>query len=158
MRTEVLFSLMSCAHTPPALFDNFGLMRKANKPALADAMWSQHKPQSSPEPSDTVYVLDGGSLLQRLPWPLATYKEIANMYSAYVVKKYGSATVVFDGYPSGPSTKDFKHQRRTKGHKEPVVSFTEDMVCKGPKDKFLSNRINKPSFISVVGRYLDATG
>lgn len=49
---------------PPALFDMKHLMKSANKPALADAMWVLI-PQGAPQPSDDdcVFVLDGGSLL-----------------------------------------------------------------------------------------------
>ena len=36
------------------------------------------------------------------------------MYTNYVVKKYGEAIVVFDGYNES-STKDMVHQRRNKG-------------------------------------------
>ena len=43
-----------------------------------------------------------------------TYTEICSVYTAYVLKKYGEAVVVFDGY-DGKSTKDMTHQRRTKG-------------------------------------------
>jgi len=48
---------------------------------------------------DIKYVLDGGSLLQRIPWARgATYKEICAVYMDYVVKKYGEAIVVSDDY------------------------------------------------------------
>ena len=58
---------------PPALFDPSGLPREANKPALADAIWSVGKgvdmPAAPPPTQEMKYVLDGGSLLYRLPSP-----------------------------------------------------------------------------------------
>ncbi len=47
------------------------LLRKADKPALADAIWNLSKPHDPAEVSANgiQYVLDGGTLLQRIPWP-----------------------------------------------------------------------------------------
>ena len=60
-------------------------------------------------------VLDGGFLLQCIPWTRGrgggTYREICTVYTDYMVKKYGEAIVVFDGYGES-STKDMVHQRR----------------------------------------------
>ena len=43
---------------------------------------------------------------------LGTYMDVINQY----LRKFFAAdvTVVFDGYDSGPSTKDHEHDRRTK--------------------------------------------
>ena len=38
----------------------------------------------------------------------------ADNYAAFTVKHYGKATVVFDDYSGGPSTKDSTHQQREK--------------------------------------------
>ena len=35
-------------------------------------------------------------------------------YAPFTVKHYGKATVVFDGYSVGPSTKDSTHQQKGK--------------------------------------------
>ena len=44
-------------------------------------------------------MLDGGALLQRIPWEKgAIFKEICTTYTEYVTRKYGNAIVVFDGY------------------------------------------------------------
>ena len=68
----------------------------------------------SQHPDDVVYVLDGGVLLQKLPWPnQTTYANLSNLYVQYVHRHYKHAVVVFDGYPSDPSTKDETHQRHT---------------------------------------------
>ena len=54
--------------------------------------------------------LDRGSLLHRLKWKEgSTYSLIADDYASFTVENYGRATVVFDGYEVGPSTKDCAH-------------------------------------------------
>ena len=60
-------------------------------------------------------MLDGGSLLHRLPRKTGdSYGAIAESYADFTVRHYGQATVVFDGYDEGPSIKDNMHQRRGK--------------------------------------------
>ena len=75
----------------------------------------------------------------------------------YVLKKYGKAVVVFDGY-SAASTKDMVHKQRAKGKQGPTVSFTNDMVLSVSKDIFLSNSVNKQNFIQQLGNNLQAAG
>lgn len=61
-----------------------------------------------PEPhkEELSYVIDGRSLLKRLPWQRGTtFDSIGQLYIYYVVKKYSNPTIVFDGYGSGPSTR-----------------------------------------------------
>ncbi|KAG1684201.1 hypothetical protein GQR58_009491 [Nymphon striatum] len=66
-------------------------------------------------PGTDHYVLDGGSLIHRLKWTEGfTYSSIADEYASFTVRHYGKATVVFDGYEAGPSTKDCSHQRRNR--------------------------------------------
>ena len=53
-------------------------------------------------PATDCYVLDGGSLLHRLPWNKGdSYGSIAESYAEFTVRNYGLATVVFDGYGAG---------------------------------------------------------
>ena len=55
---------------PPALFESPQLLRQANKASLADAMWDivkESQPESAPK-LDVHYIVDGGALLQHLPW------------------------------------------------------------------------------------------
>ena len=55
------------------------------------------------------HVIDGGALLHHIPWSHgATF---AHSYGDCVVKKYGKAQIVFDGY-IGASTKDMADRRR----------------------------------------------
>ena len=58
---------------PPALFETRNILRKADKPQLAQAIQEYTKDVSSEAVMNTVpatdcYILDGGSLLHRLPW------------------------------------------------------------------------------------------
>jgi len=77
-------------------------------------MWNQVTDVSSP-PKDVYYVLEGGALLHRIPWHGGeTYDVYCGRYVKYATDKYGSATVVFDGYESGPSTKDMTHSERVR--------------------------------------------
>ncbi|KAG1690300.1 hypothetical protein GQR58_007643 [Nymphon striatum] len=89
------------------------------------------------------YVLDGGALVQRIPWARgSTYKGICRQYTEYVTKKYGQATVVFDGY-GGASTKNTTHQRRMRGNAGATVMFDEDMqvTMKKPKKNVKKPRV-----------------
>ena len=94
---------------PPAFFDGSGMMREANKPQLADSMWDMAgNPNINIPETDVRFVLDGGTLLQRIPWSLgATYNSICKIYVQYVQDHFGKeAVIVFDGYEQGPTTKD----------------------------------------------------
>ena len=62
------------------------------------------------------------------------------------MQHYGKAFVVFDGYDSGPSTKDNAHLRRTR-EQMTEVHFTGLTIMNVKKDMFLSNKKNKQSFI-----------
>ena len=56
---------------PSALFESSFHPLQPNKPVLANALWkSIHESQQEPS-KDVQYVLDGGTLLHCLPWPLA---------------------------------------------------------------------------------------
>jgi len=129
---------------PPALFDSSLPPRQANKPALADAIWTIAKNSQTGGPTGNVhFVLDGGALLQCVPWPRGiTYDAICSFYVQYVANKYGKATVVFDGYQNGPSTKYGTHQRQA-GAYGPTVNFDCTMIAKLKKKSFL--QIRKPS-------------
>jgi len=99
--------------------------------------------------------LDGGSLIHRLPWTKgATVDTVCMSYVNYVNNHYKDATVVFDGYPSVPTTKDIAHIRRTKGIMLPKVNFNNDTPIITKKDEFLSNPENKQLFINTLGSKL----
>jgi len=105
---------------PSSMFDKSGLLREANKPNLSEAIWNMGDCQANTFPQSPTYVLDGGSLLQRVPWKKnSTFQQICQQYLRSIQQHYGNrAKVVFDGYSSSPSLKDVTHMRRTKGNRD----------------------------------------
>ena len=82
-------------------------------------------------------MLDGGALLQRIPWPRG---DIYGLCLKYVTQKYGSRSViVFDEYSKMPSTKDTAHIRRSKRQVGNTINFSSDMTLDVNKDVFLAN-------------------
>ena len=147
---------------PPALFDTSLLPRKktskTNKPALAATIWTDVKNTSTEVTGNVHFVLDGGALIHRVSWSRSfTYDAIYSVYVQYVIQRYGKATVVFDGYQNGPSTKDCTHQRRT-SLSTPTVAFDSSMVDKVKKEEFLANKVNKQKFILHLGERLQQSG
>ena len=105
------------------------------------------------------YVLDGGSLLHRVPWNKGdSYGAIAESYADFAIRRYGVATVVFDGYTGGPSIKDNTHQRRLGQKVHPVVSFTAETEFAGKKEEFLSRDSNKQGLIDLISGELRKRG
>ena len=149
-----MFQYELCSY-PTSLFDSSLLLLKPQKPALADAIWAKLPSDHTGPKGDVQYVLDGGALLHRIPWPqgFPTYREICDMYCQYVTRKYGAAIVIFDGY-NRSSTKDMTHQRRTGGKTATPVTFSDDMKLTMKKDHFLSNLSNKQSFINMLSSYI----
>ena len=71
------------------------MMNPAQKPGLADAIWSTVSPDAKTGPTTQVhYVLDGGALLHRVPWPRGngTYRDVLATYTSNVSRKYGGTT------------------------------------------------------------------
>ena len=152
---ESAFKHELCSYAP-ALFDSSLLLREAHKPALDDAIWVLLGPdvQADVPNEDSRYVLDGGALIQRIPWIRgSTYGCIVNQYTEYVTHKYRDAIVVFDGYDNA-NTKDMTHQIRSKCNAGTTVTFTGDTPVTMKKDQFLANRQNKKRFISMLSEEL----
>ena len=141
-----LFKYELCSH-PPALFDRYGLPRQANKAQITDLVWEVTKSVQTKIQSDkTHFVIDGGALPQRIPWQHGiTYDSICEIYVKYVEQHYGKqATIVFDGYQHGPSTKDPTHQRRKVKGVGPKVKLQGSAVMSYKKDFFFPMiQINK---------------
>ncbi|KAA0192351.1 hypothetical protein HAZT_HAZT005538 [Hyalella azteca] len=76
---------------PSALFEQSGLPREAKKSVIADDIWNMAKGDdmhaAQPLTHQMQYVLDGGSLLPRLPWPSAGVKVNFNPYTPFTTKK-----------------------------------------------------------------------
>ena len=158
---EDMRSLLSyeLCNRPSAFFDTNGLLREANKPALANAIWSKLGDSETLIAGDTLFVLDGGSLLQHIPWSSnTTFDNICESYLHFVEKHYKNATIVFDGYTQVSSTKDIAHLRRNKGFVGPVVHFTSSTINTTKKEQFLSNHSNKQAFINLLGEKLLSKG
>ena len=86
---EGMFRYERCSY-PTALFDSPLMLRQPQKPVLADALWAKLTGDATSGPSgDVRYVLDGGALLHRIPWPRGspTYKEVCILYCNYIEKK-----------------------------------------------------------------------
>ena len=170
------FQYELCSY-PPALFDSSGLPRPPNKSVLADAMWNfclENCPSSHDQSAECTidlmqreqsknnniaYVLDGGALLQRVPWECGLdFQNLCQLYVTYVTKRYQGATIVFDGYENGPSIKDAAHQRRSGSKIGLSVNFTTKTVNNLKKDEFLANKRNKQRFINLLSESLTEAG
>ena len=156
---EDLFSYELCEH-PSSLFDTSGLLREANKPSLAKAIWEHGICGVDQVTQDNVqYILDGGSLIHRISWVYgAKFDSICENYMNLVVRNYGQPHIVFDGYNNGPTTKDTTHLRRTKGVVGTRVIFDGRTTFKSKKELFLSNQENKHDFINLLGSHLKDKG
>ena len=148
---------------PPSLFEGKNLLRKPDKEPLLHTVRSHVTPSNDAilqvNPKTDHYVLDGGSLIHRLKWTDgSTYNSIADAYTSFTVDVYGNATVVFDGYDGGPSTKDNAHQRRTRTKVTNKVDISDATKFVGKKDDFLSNGSNKHALIQLISGRLREKG
>lgn len=142
---------------PPSLFAGKDMLLEANKSQLADAIRSA-VPFNPPPAESFIYILDGGSLVHRIPWAIGdTYGKILEDYCNYVTKHYKKAVIVFDGYDDGPSTKDATHKRRV-GNEGRKVVFNAAMKLQLKKKEFLSNKENKQRIIGLLGEKLSESG
>jgi hypothetical protein len=115
LKIKSLFALELC--TPPAsLFEAPRLMLEASKAKLLDSFPCLEEP-CKPDDDGSDVVLDGGSLLHRLPWRKGdTFGQICQMYADYIARRqmyadyisrrYRKTIIVFHRYGSAPSTKD----------------------------------------------------
>ena len=155
-----LFQYELCSY-PAALFESSSLPLQPNKavPVLADYLWKTMKEEQRNPSGDVQYVLDGGALLHRVPWPQgSTYESVSHLYVRYVTQKYGAAAIVFDGYNDDPTTKDATHLRRTGDYVGMTVHFASGMIIKSKKDAFLNNKANKQRFIHYLSDNLERAG
>ena len=147
---------------PPSLFEGKYVLRKPDKAQLQEAIrdhaTSVENAILQTIPDTDHHVLDGGSLLHRLKWTEGnTYISIADRYASFVLHHYGKATIVFDGYSGGPSTKDNTHQRR-KSYVGNKVDISEATKFSGKKEHFLANDVNKQAMIKLIGSRLQEKG
>lgn len=143
---EDLFSY-ELATYPVALFDAKGL-RKNTKSDLYDFF---EEYQIDLNKTDYQYVIDGGMLLQKVPWKTGIlFAAVASNYIAYLKSNYGdNLTVVFDGYDD-LTTKTSERDRRSKKFISVEYRFDKNTKVAVEKGKFLSNNINKKNFIKLL--------
>ena len=144
---------------PSSLFESNGFLRQAAKSTLADAIWNSGTCNAAELPTSNVaHVIDGGSLLHRVPWTKGeTFSQICSKYVDHVKRKFVTPTVVLDGYENH-STKDITHMRRSKGVVSNTVTFTKDMPLRVKKETFLANDANKNRFVSLLKDSLNNHG
>ena len=138
-----LFQYELCTY-PAALFESSSLPLQPNKAVLADYFWKSMKEEQWKPRGDVQYVIDGGALLNLVPWPRgSTYESVIHLYVRYVTQKYGAVAIVFDGYNDDPTTKDAIHLRRTGDCVAMTMHFASGMMIKSEKDEFHNNKANK---------------
>ena len=146
------------SHFPPALFASSSCLRESQKSQLSDSLWSMLDQPVVTLPPTLKFVLDGGSLLHKIPWKKgSSYQSIINQYVNFVHSSYGGAVIVFDGYTQS-SIKDMVHRSRNKGHVGVEISFTLDMNLTVTKDIFLLSNKNKQHFIDMFSAELVKSG
>ena len=162
---------------PPALFDHKLFQRSGAKSELADAIWRQVDLEHIEKPAvvfpqhetnnistgeahvTTRQIIDGGSLLHHIPWSKChmTWIQLINIYVHYVIRVYGpDSIIVFDDYPTHPTTKDEAHMRRS--GTAPIISVQEDHLISVSKKLFMSKKENVKQFISLLSYHLTARG
>ena len=91
---EDAFSCELCTR-PSSLFDKKGLINEAHKPELKSALFNQRVLSEYIIPrilQNIYYVLDGVSLLQKLPQTVGgTFDEICQYFKNYFLNNYGAA-------------------------------------------------------------------
>ena len=148
-------------NNPAALLEPSGMMRPAQKANLADTICNLGDCSAADVviQDNTRHVIDGGSLIQRIPWNKgATFGQICQMYLDYLTKRYAHPVVVFDGYFFGPSTKDHTHSRRTKGIERTKIEFRKNTPFKSKKENFLCINENKQAFMNMPSEFLVSNG
>ena len=83
------------------------------------------------------------------------YSEVLSLYARFVRYSYGTeATIVFDAYDAGPSTKDQKH-RRLAAHSAPQIQVDETHQNHDNQSSFFANSSNKSKLILLLHRRLE---
>ena len=142
-----------------SLFEAKNVLRQLDKPQLAEAIRNYASPKSDNAITQTVpgtdhYVVDRGSLLHHLKWmERCTYGSIADDYASFTVEHYAKATVVFCVYGTGPSIKDFAHQRRSRNKNVNKVNIIGAITFVGKKRISCQMR-NKRAIIQLIVEHL----
>ena len=89
-----------------------------------------------------------------------TFNDLCESYVDYVRRKYVTLIIEFDGYDTGPSTKDMTHLRRICRAVNAKVKVKGRMPVKSTKEHFLTNHVNSDmqKFIIMLGEKLEDSG
>ena len=83
---------------PPALFKSQDLLTEPQKATFAEAIWSNITKEDIVIPKSVQYVVDGKLSYTISHGHIGQPLSPSWIVSDYVVKKYGKATIVLDGY------------------------------------------------------------
>ena len=143
---------------PPRLFASDTMMLNSDNKSQLLTTIKAVEDETTTNEENMNYVVDGGMLVQRIPWKVgASFSDIMASYHTFLAK-YSSqkTTVVFDGYKN--STKDMVYQKRTRhfncANIHPVL--TSRLTLK--KQHFLSNLANKQRLVNLLKAYLERKG
>lgn len=143
------------APQPPSLFDAVSL-RKGNKSSIVNIFQSEQSGDKLSKHGNIAYIVDGGNLLHSVIWPhSASYGDVLDTYVSYVLTNYGQdCTVVFDGYPSEPTTKGEEQRRRERRKSSIHIQFENSMKTTTTSQDFLGNTHNKVALITALTAHL----
>ena len=81
---------------PSSLFDPLTQsLRKTDKSSLGRTLDDMTNSASCPVPETTFYVLDGGAIVHKIPWPrTGTFGDVLETYRNHVSRHYGVATII----------------------------------------------------------------
>ena len=116
-----------------------------------------HGSSQATTPDNAVFVVDGGYFLRTVVWPKpALYQDVFDTYKCYLMRNYGlSATVVFDGYSSGPSTKGAEQMRRARKSTSIDIEVAPGLPTTSSQSEFLGNQHNKVQLIKALSTILE---
>ena len=88
-----------------------------------------------------------------------TWIQLINIYVHNVIRMYGPVSIiVFDDYPTHPTTKDEAHMRRSGTAPIIYVQIQEDHIISVSKKLFMSKKENVKQFINLLAYHLTARG
>ena len=124
-----------------SLFDDYQMMRKANKAALGKYLKKLNDLTLTTSSSKSPLIIDDGWLLHQ---PSSfngcdTFDNVAQKYLK-LIPKNRHVSVTFDGYQN--STKDHEHSRRAKDCCSDMT-ITKSTTCTVTKKKLLVNKITR---------------
>lgn len=145
------------ASRPPSIFDDVSI-RKGTKSSIMKIF--ETGIEDRVDTSDASYVVDGGFFIHFVKWPEnSTYGDIVHNYCDYAVSKYGeNVTVVFDGYPEIPTTKNEEQIRRASQKTSSEILFDKTTRCSDSKENFLGNKKNKKKLLQAVSQEMQRRG